>query len=156
MTQEATKYEDILNVAFDEIPVPKFVPNGGWGFICRGASFKPASEEGKSHVVNFMYQPEEPMEDVDSGELEALGDFDYREAKIFHKFWIKPGSGSDLHALREHLTKHGIDLGGMSVAEGLKAVKNTRINGLVGLKQFTRQDGTMAEDNVITNFTTIQ
>lgn len=118
-------YADIANLSWDEIQEPKTLPVGTYLLKARNASYQPAKEADKNPVVLFVYAPKEPMEDVKSEEIEALGsEYDISENKIFARFYIE--DGSSWAQVRRHLEKHGVEVEG-SVLESLKKVKGTEV-----------------------------
>lgn len=145
-----TTYEDILNKSWDEIPEERLLPAGPWRLKCRGASHKPAKGDGNPSIM-FIYEALEPLEGVSDDELAELGpDYDYKSNRIFHRFWIE--GNNDLRIVKRHVEKHGVDVTGMTGQEILKAVRGKSIVGIVGQRSFTRNDGSVGEENVIQSF----
>lgn len=133
-------YEEILDQVLDEIPEPQLVPAGQWRLRLQNASIQPPKGEGKSPQALFVYKPVEPGEDVDDEAIAALGKQNPEDSNLFFRMFVEPGNGSDLAKLRRHIAKHGIDTTGMTVKEGLKAIKNGEVVGIV-TQTIGKQDG---------------
>jgi hypothetical protein len=137
-------YEDILNRSWDEIPEVQALPVGSYLLRARNASYQPAKDADKSPVVLFVYQVKEPMDDVDTAELAALGDnYDIGENKIFHRMYVDDNAAWD--AVRQHLAKHGIS--GGTIAESLKAFKGQEVIAYLSQRQYTDAAGEQKVQN---------
>jgi hypothetical protein len=144
-------YASILTQSWDEVPTVKLLPGGSFQLKCLGASVKPPKSADKSASVQFIYQPLEPLDDVDEVGLSQLGaDYDFSSNRIFHRMWLK--DGSDLQRIRTHLAKHGVTTAGMTVEQSLKAVKGSTVIGLVGVRTYTADSGEVVEENTLTSF----
>lgn len=143
-------YEDILTTSWDEIPEPQNLPTGSWVLKGLGATFRRASEEGKSDQVSFLYEAVEPLDDVDADALEALGaNYDYAANKLSAQFFVQ--GRADWDKVRKHLAKHGVDTEGLNIQESLKAFRGKRIAGYVGTRSYTK-DGEQVTINDIKKF----
>lgn len=148
-------YEDILNQSWDNIQEAAVLPVGSYLLRARNASFQPSKDADKSSTVLFVYSPKEPMDDVDSNELAALGaDYDISENRIFARFYVE--TAADWNSVREHLKKHGIDPAGKSIADSLKAVKGTEVIAYLGQRQFQNAAGEQKVDNNPTQFAAVE
>lgn len=149
-------YTDILKKSWDEIPEAAALPVGSYLLKARNASFQPAKEADKNPVVLFVYAPKEAMDDVDTGALAALGEnYDIADNRIFKRFYIE--TNADWDNVRKHIVKHGVDLKGKSLEEGLTAVKGTEV--IAYLDQSTYQDkatGEMKTNNDAKEFVPVE
>jgi len=139
-------YEDILNQSWDQIPEAQTLPVGSYLLRGRNASYQPAKDADKSPVVLFVYQPKEPMDDVNEEELAALGEnYDIADNKIFVRFYVDDNAQWDV--VRNHLIKHGIDPKGKSIADSLKAFKGTEVIAYLDQRQYTNAAGEQVTQN---------
>lgn len=146
-----TDYADIVNKSWDAIPPVEILPVGSWLLRGQNATYQ-ASKGESSPSVLFVYKVKEPMEDVDSEKLAALGDnYDVESNKIFTRFWI--GDNSDWDKVRKHLAKHGVDTAGKSISDSLKEFKGTEVVAYLDQRTYTNNAGETQEDNVASNFT---
>lgn len=146
-------YADILNKSWDEIPEVVPVPKGSYLLKGQNATFQPAKGEDGSPSVLFVYRVKEPMDDVDTGELEALGaNYDLEANRIFTRFWIN--DGSDWDKVRKHLAKHGVPLKG-NIADSLKEFKGAEVVAFVDQRNFTDNAGQSQTENTAANFTPV-
>lgn len=143
-------YADIADLSWDNIQEPKVLPVGTYLLKLRNAVFQPSKEEGKSATVMFVHVPKEPMSDVVSDELEALGsEYDIGENKLFTRIYIEDGSSWD--QVRKLLQKHGVEPKG-KIEESLKKAKGAEVLGYLNQNTFTRKDGTVVTGNNVTEF----
>lgn len=152
----AREYADVLSTSWSDMPEPKLLPDGSWRLRANGASYQPAKDDDGSPSVLFVYRPMEPMEDVDLGELEKLGDgYDPQMNRIFKRFYIN--DASDWKRVKDHVVKHGVQINpAESIGETLKAVRNKDIIGYVTSKSFQTNDGTPREENDVQTFAPIE
>lgn len=143
-------YSDIANLSWDNIQEPKVLPNGTYLLKLKNAVFQPSKEEGKSAMVMFVHSPKEAMSDVNSGELEALGEeYDISENKIFTRIYIE--DGSSWAQVRNLLAKHGLKPSG-DVGASLKAAKGAEVLGYLVEDRFTRKDQSVGVQNKVTEW----
>lgn len=148
-------YKDILSQSWDNIQEAHVLPVGSYLIKGRNASFQPSKEEGKSPAVMFVYAAKEPMDDVKTEELEALGtDYDITENRIFKRFYIE--TGADWDAVRKHLEKHGVSTKGRSIEDSLKAFKGTEVIAYLEQRNFTTKAGEAATSNEPTTFAPVE
>ncbi len=149
-------YADILNKSWDEIPEAKALPVGSYLLKGRNASYQPAKEAGKNPVVLFVYQAKEAMDDVNADELASLGEnYSIEDNRIFHRFYIE--GNPDWDNVRKHLVKHGVDLKGKTLEEGLKAFTGTEIIGYLDQNTFqSNATGAMVTQNVVKDFAVVE
>jgi hypothetical protein len=149
-----TNYGDIANLSWNNIQEPKALPQGSYLLRLRNVVFQPSKEEGKSPRVMFVHVPREAMDDVDTSELEALGEnYDIKENKIFTTTFIE--DGSSWYKVKTLLEKHGAKLSG-NVQEDLKKAKNLDVMGYLKVKTFTRDDGSVAQNNEVVEFSAVE
>lgn len=147
-------YKDIAELSWEEIQEPKPLPVGTYLLKLTNAVFQPAKDESKSPTVMFVHKPKEAMDDVDTGELSALGaEYDIGENKIFTRIYIEDGSSWD--QVRKLLAKHGVAVKG-SVPETLKNAKGAEVLGYLDQRSFARKDGTQAVANNVTEFAPVE
>lgn len=146
-----TDYADILEMSWEDIPEPKLVPDGSWLFTLKNASYQPPKGDASPRVM-FVYSPKEPMDDVDAGELEKLGDYDYTENRAFHVLWLE--TKRDWDNVRKHLTLHGLEPTG-NIVEYLKTVRSLggQVVAYVTTDNFKNKDGQTVPQNRLSNFT---
>lgn len=153
----ADNYEALLNRGWDEIPQPKTLPVGSWLLKARNAAYIAGDvDQGKSPRVVFFYTPKEPMNDVDSAELSALGnDYDLASNQITKTFFIESNRNWD--DVRNFLNLHGVETKGKTQIESLKAFKGTEIVSYLGVKTFTdKQTGNVRVDNEPKSFAKVE
>lgn len=147
-------YADIASLSWDEIQEPKVLPVGTFLLKLRNVVFQPSKDADKSPVVMFVHVPKEPMEDVKTDELEALGpDYDIGENKLFTRIYIEDGSSWD--QVRKLLAKHGVEATG-SIEESFKKAKGAEVLGYLEQKTFTRKDQTVGIANNVTEFAPVE
>lgn len=139
-------YKEILSKSWDEIPEAKALPVGSYLLKARNASFQPPKGDN-SPMVMFVYAPKEAMDDVNTDALAALGDnYDIADNRVFKTFFIE--TNADWDAVRKHIVKHGVDLKGKSLEEGLAAIKGTEVIAYLDQKTFTsKQTGELVTNN---------
>jgi hypothetical protein len=147
-------YEDIADRSWDDIPDEKLLPDGSWLLRGRNASYQPAKNDGNPSIL-FDYAAKEPMNDVDDGELAALGeDYDTSQNRIFHRIWLE--TGRDFKVARAFLELHGIEVDPTkSVKATLPAFKGTEIVAVLTTQTFTDNAGMTRENNVPTKFVAV-
>lgn len=146
-------YADIANLSWDEIQETKPLPEGTYLLRLSNAVFQPSKEEGKSPAVMFVHTVKEAMEDVQSSELQELGDdYDVTENKTFTKIFIE--DGSSWMKVKGILAKHGVEVSG-KVLEDLKKAKGAEVLGYLKRDRFTRADGSAGENNKVTEFAAV-
>lgn len=147
-------YANIADLSWDEIQVPKPAPVGTYLLKGSNAVFQPAKEEGQNPIVMFVHTIKEAMDDVNSDELAALGpDYDLTENKVFSRYFIEDGSSWE--KVKDILKKHGVSTTGR-VLDDLKKVKGTEVLGYLTVDRFKRKDGTMGENNKVTEFAVVE
>lgn len=148
-------YEDILDRGWDEIPEVKPLPVGSWLLKGRNASYQPAKTADKSPSVLFVYEPKEPMDDVDEAGLADLGkDYEYGNNRIFFRKWIE--TSADWDQVRNHLTKHGVDVKGSSIKDTLAAFKGTEVIAYLNHRSFVNAAGESQIDCQPTSFSAVE
>lgn len=129
-------YADILQQSWDNIPEAKALPIGTYLLKARNATFQPPKADDKKPVVLFVYQPKEAMDDVSTADLEALGDnYDISDNRVFVRFFIE--TNADWDRVRKHIVKHGVEVKGKSIEEGLKAVQGSEVLAYLDQSTFT-------------------
>ena len=148
-------YEELLGRTRAETPDVEMLPVGSYRLKHRGAArFVAAKESDKNDCVMFVYNAMEPLEDVDTEALGALGDYDITQNKLFFRIWIE--SESDWAAFWAHLDKHGIVLGPEATRkEGMEAVKGSEIIAWLEQRTFQNKAGDMVDSNDPTNFAAV-
>lgn len=144
------KYADLLNRQWDDLPeVAPFLPVGTWRLKGSNISYTPADEdEDKSARVVFFYEAVDPMDDVNEGELEALGeDYDYSNNDVAKQFYIN--REKDWLSVRKHLELHGLDTKGMSMPDSFALFNKTKptVMAWLGTKTFTNRSGETVTQN---------
>ncbi len=146
-------YDDILDRSFDDLQDDKLLPGGLWVLRLRNAHYMAPREEGQSAQILFFYKPVEPTDDVDTDELEALGeDYDYTENQIVFKVWIE--GGRSWKDLQRHIKKHaGVDWDLPSIREVIKTgVKGSEVVARLGERTFENNFGELVAENVASDF----
>jgi hypothetical protein len=151
----STNYADILKTSWDEIPVPKLLPQGSFTFKCRDAKFVPPKKEGDRAQVMFVYEAVEAMSDVPEAAMQELGEgWESMVEPIFFKpFFETP---TDRARVRKHLILLGVDLSGYSIEESLKAAKGQSIVGYVVQETYVDKAGQPQTKNAIQTFVAAQ
>lgn len=147
-------YADIANQSWDDIPEPQFLPNGSYRLALRNISYKPAEGEKNGRVL-FFYTAKEPMDDVEVKELEALGEnYDIEENDVVFTIWIE--KKKDWDKVRKHLALHGVATAGRDMVETLKGAKGAEVMAYLTKTSFTKNDGTVVEQNVPSAFAPVE
>lgn len=152
----AEDYVNILEKSWGELPTPKVLPDGSWRIRNRGASYQaPKGEDGSPQVL-FVYQPQEPMDDVDTEALSALGEgYDPAMNRIFTRFYIN--DASDWKRVMDHIAKHGVVIDpASSIKDTLKAVRNKDVIGYLTSRTFTDNAGQEQTTNEAKTFAPIE
>lgn len=125
MSDDNESYESILNSSWDDLPEPKELPVGNWLWkVNRAQYFEP--KEDKSGQVVFYLEPKEAQDDVDQDSLEELGDdYDFANNEVGYSFFVK--TAKDWDKVKKFIALLGVDLDGLTIAEGLKAVKGANV-----------------------------
>lgn len=149
----ANDYVDIAAQSWDEIPVVQVLPVGSWALKGQNATYQAAKGEGSPSVL-FVYRVKEPMDDVDSEALKALGDnYDVEANRVFSRFWI--GDNSDWDKVRNHLKKHGVETKGKNIKDSLAEFKGASIVAYLEQRSFTNNAGAEVQENTASNFTPV-
>lgn len=144
-------YADITKLSWDNIPEVKLLPDGSYRLRGRNASFLAAKEEGQNARVLFFLVPQEPMDDVDASELEALGaDYDITSNQVVHTIWIE--RPQDWNKVKAFLTLAGVDVTKQSIAESLKEFKNSELYAHLTSRTFKDKNDESREENVASQF----
>lgn len=152
MSNSSDNYEDILNQSWDNIPVPKLLPEGSWLLRGQNAKYQPSKGEDQAPTVMFVDVPKEPMNDVDAEELAKLGDnYDLANNKLFTRVFIN--DASDWNKARKILKAHGIETEGQSIQDSLKAYKGTESIAFLSQRTFTNKAGEEQQSNEASQFT---
>lgn len=148
-----SKYADILNQQWDDLPQPKLLPEGTYLLKGTNVSFFPANEEeDKSARVVFFYEVKEPMEDVEASELDKLGvNYDFANNDIAAQFYIN--RPKDWAKVRAHLEAHGINPEGKTQEETFEAFKGTEVLAHITQNEYvSKRTGTSVTQNQPTLF----
>jgi len=139
----AEDYADILDRGWEEIPQVKTLPVGSWLLEGTNASFK-AGDDSNDSII-FVYKAKEPMDDVDTDQLDELGaDYDYSDNRIFARLWLE--TNADWDKVRNHLVKHGIDVSG-KISDSLKEFKGSQVVSYLDTRTYTNSVGDEVVDN---------
>ena len=149
-------YDDIYNETWDELPVEKTLPDGGYRLAGANAAWvKPRDENGKAKVL-FSYTAKEPLT-VDPEVLEeALGDnYDLSMNNLTLTFFIE--GPKDWQAVKKHLTIHGIEVTGPLFDENkklsfAKAFRSSEVVAQVGHRFYQNNSGENVEQNTLSKF----
>lgn len=144
------EYADILKRSWDDIPKPQLLPNGSWRLKVKNAKCMPAASADKNPFALIVYSPMEPLADVDEDAIAELDGYDVSQNRIFNRIWLE--TAADWDGLRNHIRKHGIDTGGRSPEDTLKALKGTEIIAFLDRETFTNGAGEVQEQNVASKF----
>ena len=146
-------YEAILNKSWDEIPPVKVLPTGSWLLRGQNATYQEGKGDNSPSVL-FVYKAKEPMEDVSTDDMDALGpEYDVSANRIFVRFFIS--DNADWDKVRKHLAKHGVDVH-TSISDSLKAFKGTEVVAYLGTRTYTDNAGEEQEDNTASSFTPVE
>lgn len=145
------EYDELYNRTWADIPEPKTLPEGSWVLKATSAARKNNEDNDKmGPTVNVVFSVVEPMNDVDTGELDALGDnYDVTGNKIFHKFFLRDGGSENV---RKFLKNLGIYDETLTPDENLKLVKGQQVVAFLGQRPYKDRDGNERVDNVIKAF----
>lgn len=142
------KYSEILSRSWGDIPQPKLLPEGTYLLRVRNVSYFPANEEkNQPERVTFFFEAKEAMDDVDQGELSALGeDYSFSINDIAKQFSLfRP---NDWDGVRKLLTLLGVDCSPTkSQAETFSEAKGQEVLGFVKQATFTKKSGESVTQN---------
>lgn len=143
-------YAEIADLSWDNIQEPKPLPSGTYLLKLKNVVFQPAKEEGRSPVVMFVHSAKEPMSDVSSEELAALGDgYDISENKLFTRVYIE--DGSSWKRVKDILSAHDVEVTG-SIPETFKKAVGAEALGGVTKAVVQRKDKSYVEINNVGDF----
>lgn len=143
-------YADILKRQWSDVPKVKVLPTGTYRLKGKNATYQKAKGEGNPSFL-FVYEPKQPMDDVDEAQLAELGaNYDLANNRVFVRFWYE--TSRDLDAIRDHLAKHGIDVENTSIEDSMKAFKGSEVMAYLDRKTFTDNAGEQKEDNEAKTF----
>lgn len=147
-----SKYSDIANKQWDDIPEPKLLPEGTYLLRGMNVSHFPADEKNdRSERVVFFYQVKEPMDDVDTTELNELGEnYDFANNDIAQQFFIS--RSKDWDRVRKHLEAHGIATKGKSLPDSFEEFRNTEVLAHVIQDEYVNHSGQLVKQNKPTLF----
>lgn len=144
------EYADILKRSWDDIPKPQLLPNGSWRLKVKNAKYMEPKAADQNPFVLVVYSPMEPLADVDEDAVGELDGYDVSQNRVFNRIWLE--TAADWDGLRNHIRKHGIDTGGRSPEDTLKALKGTEIIAFLDRETFTNGAGEVREQNVASKF----
>lgn len=147
-------YESLATKSWDEIPDEQLLPGGSWLLRVRSAKRIAPKQDGQSEQLMIVYEPLEPMDDVDGEQLAALNngvEYDLAMNRIYVKFWLE--TGKDYHNARAHFQKHGVE--GANLEEAIKASKGTQVIAVLGTRTFTNSAGEPQTEQTATSFTPV-
>lgn len=147
-------FEDLLNMTWDDIPVPQTIPDGGW--MLAGANValvKPKDDNGDLKVL-FTYKAKSPVS-VAQDLLDEMGEYDITINDLNYTIYIK--SAADWDKVRKHVALHGIELeGALFTADKklafAKAFRNAEIVAEVGTRSYENSEGVTVFDNSLSKF----
>lgn len=145
-------YADILKGSWDNIPEVKALPDGSWLLKGSNATLQAPRDADKSPAVLFVYEPKEPMDDVDQEELEKLGQgYDPSSNRVFVRFYVN--NNADWDKVRRHIEKHGLSTKDYpSIEATLKAFKGREIVGHLTTETYQNAAGDMVTQNKADGF----
>lgn len=148
-------YEEILKRTWDEIPEAQLLPVGSYRLRSKGATLVEAKEDGKNDSVLFFYNAKEPLDDVDTDALAAMGDYDISQNTVFHRVWIE--SFTDWDDVRKHVAKHGIEvLGSETIEDTFKRMKGSEVIAWLDQGSYTNKAGELVTQNEPTQFVPVE
>ena len=132
-----TDYTAALTTAWEELPKPKTLPEGSWLVVLRNAVYIEPKQADHSPKVVYFYKAKEPMNDVSSVAIEALGaDYDYSINDLTFTQYLESTADWQKKVL-PFMAKHsGFERKG-NPQESLKGMRNLEIVSYLSLKQWT-------------------
>lgn len=148
-------YEALLERTRAETPTLEMLPAGSYRLKARGARFQTARDDDKNDCVMFIYNPMEPLEDVDIEQLSALGDYDITQNKLYFRIYIE--GESDWGKFWTHIDKHGLIQGPEATRkQAMKDVKGSEIIAFLEQRTFQSKAGEMIDTNDPVNFASVE
>lgn len=150
----ASDYDEILNKQWDEIPDDVILPDGQYLLrVQRGAYIAPKGDN--SAKVLFFMSVQEPLDDVDTDALNALGDdFDITQNEVVYTVWVE--KNRDWKKVARFIDLLGVDTAGKSILDTLKTgVVGASIVGRLGVRTFENRDGTTGTENSVSDFSAV-
>lgn len=143
-------YNDLLNVAWDDLPEDINLASGDWELKGKNAKYMAAREEGQNGYVLFFYKATQPLTVAD-GDIEAMGEYDFKQNDLSFQIWIDKNSAWK-GKVGPHLQKHGINPEGHTIPDLLKAFSGSSVIATIGERSFTTKAGELATQNTLSNF----
>lgn len=148
-------YDDVLNETWDELPVEKILPDGGYRLKGANVAWVKPAKEGQKAKVLFSYEAKEPLT-VDADVLEEKLGSDYDLSMNNLTFTVFIESAKDWQAVKKHLAVHGVEVEGPLFDDNkklafAKAFRGTEVVAQVGHRFFER-DGEQQEQNTLSKF----
>ncbi len=129
-----TSFESILDMPATEVERPKPLPVGTYDAIVRGLPEYGESSQKKTPFCRFTYAIQAAGEDVDTGEIEAIGGLEGKS--IRDTYYTTPDA---IFRLTDVLERMGIDPEGKSIRQMIDETPNCSIRVVIGHRP--SQDG---------------
>jgi len=134
-------YDEILNRSWDDIQEDKLLPVGSWLLKISNISYQKGQGD-KDPVVLAVFNPKEPMTDVDDDQINELGsDYDYTQNRLFKRFYIS--GDADWKGVKRVLELAGVEVKGKSIIDAFKEAKGREVVGY--LEQSNYEDKATGE-----------
>lgn len=149
-------YDDVLNETWDDLPVEKTLPDGGYRLKGTNVAWVKPKTEGQKAKVLFSYEAKEPLT-VDADVLEEkLGD-NYDLALNNLTFTIFIETAKDWQQVKKHLKVHGIEAEGPLFDDNkklafAKAFRGSEVVAQIGHRFFENNAGEQVEQNTLSKF----
>lgn len=156
-TQQNGDYNELLDASWDDLPSEILLPDGDWELRGKNASQKPGVEKEDGTKTNgqvlMFYKAVQPVQVADA-DIEAMGDYDFKQNDLGHTIWIDKASAWK-GKVGPHLQKHGIEPSGHTIPELLKAFAGSSVIATVGQRTFTSKGGETVTQNTLSNFRSV-
>lgn len=143
-------FTTLMKTRMDEVRDPEPLDSGEWEFRCTSAKSKENDnydpEDDKNQyiaTVNVALVPVQPIGHEPTGD-------DWRGQTVFKRAFVK-GNG-DLVDFRRMAEAMGIAVEGREFEDQLQLMKNRRFIASVGLRTYTRRDGTTGKENTLSSY----
>lgn len=149
-------YEEVAQLAWDDIPEGKVLPYGFWRLKIKGVRFiEPKEDAGEdaSGRVQFVLKAVEPVDGVDEAELAELGEgYDYGIKPIYDAIWIED-AGSWKRVL-QRLEVFGVKPEeGEQVFDTFKRARGATVIAYLEQRTFKNKNGEVVTENTASQFT---
>lgn len=146
-------YSDVMKTRLEDVKDPEPLPSGEWEFRCNSAKIKENEdydpEASNSYVasINVGVVPVQPVGHTPETD-------EWRGQTVFKRIYVR--GAADLLDIRRMTEAMGLSYEGRDIEDVLPLMKDQRFIAAVGLRSFTRRDGTSGKDNTLSGYRPVE